>query len=702
MPSARLVRRVSVPRVCGSAWRLRKVPDSLGRSLLSFLVGFLVTASPALAAPPPLGALTPAGCFENTGGSRCAAGNQTPALGNPVTVAVSPDGANVYVGSESSNAVAIFTRRAGGALTPTGCVVDSNVGQSTCATNTGGLFTPDSVVVSPDGKNVYVASLDSNTLDIFDRGPGGALTAAGCFEDTGGSLCAAGNQLAGMNSPTSVAVSPDGKNVYVGGVGNHDIQVFNRAASGALTPAGCIENTGGSVCGTGNQAAGLSDPTAVAVSPDGASVYVASGGSNTVAILNRGAGGALTAAGCIADTSASPSLCGAGNQTAGLQDPRSVAVSPDGTSVYVASQTSNAVVRFSRAPGGALTPAGCISDTSTAVCGAGNKTAGLGLPQSVIVSPDGANVYVTSNASNAIVNFTRGTGGALTPAGCIEDTGGSLCGAGNQTPGLTGAIPLAISPDGASVYVGGYDANALVSFTREVAPACLPVTSNVAAATPTTITLHCTDPDLNPLVLAITSPPAHGTLSAINETAGTVIYTPAAGYSGSDGFSYRASDGTLASNTAAVTLSVAAVRRPPAPTVTHFSQSHATWLRGSKLATISRKHKKPPVGTTFSLTLNEAAGVSFAFTQKVSGRKGRGGKCEPKTKKNRTERSCTLSIPHGALRLAAHAGGSKVAFDGRLSFSKKLVPGDYTVTVTATNSAGTRSKPQSLSFTIVV
>jgi hypothetical protein len=52
------------------------------------------------------------------------------------------------------------------------------------------------------------------------------------------------------------------------------------------------------------------------------------------------------------------------------------------------------------------------------------------------------------------------------------------------------------------------------------------------------------------------------------------------------------------------------------------------------------------------------------------------------------------------LTVNAHAGTNKVRFQGRLSRSKKLKPGRYTLTITATDSAGNRSRPNSTSFTI--
>ncbi len=676
-----------------------------GWVLAGVLVGLSVVVPSAWAVPPSLGGLTPLGCFENTGGGVCGVGNQTAGLLGAFSVAVSPDGTSVYAASPSSNAVVRFNRGTDGALTPAGCI--ENTGGSVCGAGnqTAGLLGAFSVAVSPDGASVYVASIGSSAVVRFNRGAGGALTPAGCIENTGGSVCGAGNQTAGLGSSVSVAVSPDGASVYAASISSSAVVRFNRGAGGALTPAGCFENTGGSVCGAGNQIAGLPSPESVAVSPDGASVYVASSG-NTVARFNRGAGGALTPAGCFENTGGS--VCGAGNQTAGLLGPQSVAVSPDGASVYVASISSNAVVRFNRGAGGALTPAGCIENTAGSVCGAGNQTAGLGTAASVAVSPDGASVYVAAN-DNAVVRFNRGAGGALTPAGCIENTGGSVCGAGNQTAGLNFPQSVAVSPDGASVYVASHNSNAVVRFARELAPSCTAVARNVAAATPTTIPLSCSDLNFDPLTLAIIgTPPAHGTLGAIDQAAGTVLYTPVAGYAGPDSFSYKANDGALDSNTATVNLSVAGAPPqsgcppncppPVRPAVVGLSQSATKWRAGDRLAQISKK-KKPPVGTTFGFSLNEAAAVRLDFTRPAAGRKV-SKKCLPVSKKNRKKPKCTRTVIVGTLAFKAHAGANRVRFAGRLSATKKLKPGHYTLTITAT-SAGLRSTPRSLSFTIV-
>ncbi|MBI1355066.1 MAG: tandem-95 repeat protein [Acidobacteria bacterium] len=76
--------------------------------------------------------------------------------------------------------------------------------------------------------------------------------------------------------------------------------------------------------------------------------------------------------------------------------------------------------------------------------------------------------------------------------------------------------------------------------------------------TPLTITLSGSDPDLNALTYAVTTPPTHGSLSG---TAPNLTYTPAAGFSGADGFGFSVDDGNGGLDAASVSITVGA---PPA------------------------------------------------------------------------------------------------------------------------------------------
>jgi hypothetical protein len=56
-------------------------------------------------------------------------------------------------------------------------------------------------------------------------------------------------------------------------------------------------------------------------------------------------------------------------------------------------------------------------------------------------------------------------------------------------------------------------------------------------------------------------------------------------------------------------------------------------------------------------------------------------------------------VTAGTLSFTGHAGRNKVSFQGRISATRKLRPGRYTLVITATAS-GKTSRPMTLSFTI--
>jgi Ca2+-binding RTX toxin-like protein len=89
-----------------------------------------------------------------------------------------------------------------------------------------------------------------------------------------------------------------------------------------------------------------------------------------------------------------------------------------------------------------------------------------------------------------------------------------------------------------------------------VPPKCEDVAVSTTPGTPVTVPLTCTDANNNTLTLSIVSGPASGTLGAINQSAGSVTYTPNAGFTGTDTFTFRANDGAANSNVATATITV--------------------------------------------------------------------------------------------------------------------------------------------------
>jgi hypothetical protein len=124
------------------------------------------------------------------------------------------------------------------------------------------------------------------------------------------------------------------------------------------------------------------------------------------------------------------------------------------------------------------------------------------------------------------------------------------------------------------------------------------------------------------------------------------------------------------------------------------------WRLGGKLATFAAA-RKPRIGTTFRFTLNETATVRFTFDQLLPGRKLRNGRCVAQTAGNRRNKACTRSVPRGALSFNAGAGLHRLFFQGRVTRTRKLHPGTYTLTITAANAAGQRATRTLRSFTIV-
>jgi 6-phosphogluconolactonase (cycloisomerase 2 family) len=372
---------------------------------------------------PATGALTQkagtAGCISETGSAgACTDGD---ALENPNSVAISPDGTSAYAATTASDAVTIFDRNpATGALTQkagtAGCI--SETGTAGACTDGASLDGAFSVTISPDGTNVYMASIVSDAVAIFDRNTTtGALTqkagTVGCISETGtAGACVDGT---GLDSAFSVTISPDGTSVYVAAANpSNAVTIFDRdPTTGALTQkagtAGCITETGDAGACTDGTA--LNEPSSVTISPDGANVYVASEFSDSVTIFDRNTTtGALTqkagTAGCISETG----TAGACTDGAALDSAFSVTISPDGATAYVASIVSDAVAIFDRNPAtGALTQkagtAGCISETGTA--GACTDGTALDGAQSVEIAPDGANVYAASTQSDAVAIFDR-------------------------------------------------------------------------------------------------------------------------------------------------------------------------------------------------------------------------------------------------------------------------------------------------------
>lgn len=349
---------------------------------------------------------------EPRANARCAKGK----LLWPTSAALSRDGRNLYVASwaydphgdhgDNYSDLAVFARDGTtGALRQLpgrqGCLGPSSRGGCTVGR---GLYGPEAVVVSPDGRNVYLGS--AGGLAVFARnartgalrqlrGPAGCLLAAG--RPAGCSSRGALRRL----EPVALAVSADGRSLYaVLGSGDREaLLAFGRnRRSGALTQVGCVANpslAAAAGCSAATSFVGPGFCYSLALSPDGRNLYVGSCGDLTV--FSRSTAGGLVQTGCI-DASGPPGHACAGDT--GTEPQTSIALSPDGRNLYFAFNIGRktqpgGIAVFARARNGALTrlggAAGCLTETGSH--GACTKARGLENPHGLALSPDGRNLY---------------------------------------------------------------------------------------------------------------------------------------------------------------------------------------------------------------------------------------------------------------------------------------------------------------------
>ena len=186
--------------------------------------------------------------------------------------------------------------------------------------------------------------------------------------------------------------------------------VTNLAGSGT---AGFVDNIGA--------AAQFNAPCQVALSPDGATLFVADRYNHRIRAVATATNIVSTLAG-----SGSAGFSDATGTSASFNQPTGVTASPDGTTLFVGDLENHRIRSVTIATGAVATLAG--SGSATAVDGTG-AAASFNGPTGVTISPDGATVFVAEYASHRIRLIVVATGAVSTLAGgtqgFTDGTGGS-------------------------------------------------------------------------------------------------------------------------------------------------------------------------------------------------------------------------------------------------------------------------------------
>ncbi|MGI9164569.1 MAG: beta-propeller fold lactonase family protein [Mycobacterium sp.] len=254
------------------------------------------------------------------------------------------------------------------------------------------------IAVSPDGSRLYVA----NSADTGE----GHSTVLVIDTATNATI----HTIAAGVTPQSVVLSPDGSRLYVTDWAEASNAIF-PTTNGAVS---VIDTAANAMIGRVEVGHG---PSAIAVSPDGTTLYVANETDATVSVIDIA-------------TNAVTHTVAVGRM------PLGVAASPDGKHVYVVGYGVKTVT---------------VIDTATAVV-----SSTIPVPYSaggVVVSPDGNRLYVIHSLSwDSIVSV-------------IDPAAGTVIG--------TVGVPVypravAVSPDGRRLYVANCDNNATTGCTKSV------------------------------------------------------------------------------------------------------------------------------------------------------------------------------------------------------------------------------------------
>ncbi|KAK1178904.1 IPT/TIG domain-containing protein [Streptomyces sp. NBS 14/10] len=248
-------------------------------------------------------------------------------------------------------------------------------------------------------------------------------------------------------TPVGIAVTPNGATAYVADSGGTAVTAISTATD---TVAATV------TVGSG--------PWAVAVSPDGAYAYVTRTSAGAVAVI-------ATATNTVAAT------------ISGFSSPRGLAVTPDGSRLYVANSGAGTVA---------------VVNTATRAVIA-TVTVGSS-PDAVVVRPDGAVVYVSNTGSGTVSAISTATN---TVSATIS--------------GFSSPHGLAVTPDGSQLYVAntGGQAVGVVSTATNTVGSSVPIPVGGPA-------YLAISPDKT-LVYAVT--PAPGAVTVINLSAATITAT---------------------------------------------------------------------------------------------------------------------------------------------------------------------------------
>ena len=348
---------------------------------------------------------------------------------------VSSDGSRMYVAELSPTHIRMINMKSKTVTTLAG----SDTGGSKDGRGTEAqLNNVEGIALSPDDRTLYVAEESSNLIRKIDVATGNVSTLAG----SSAGLQDGVGQYAKFNGPNDVAVSPDGKYVYVADWGNKCIRKIDVSTYPAMVSSI-------SYCSS-DQPTNFSTPSSVAASPDGGSLYVADCLAYRILKMNLSTGAILVLSGNGSQAVGNP-VDGPGG-TATFSYPYWITVTSDGSTIYVADQTANMIRAIDASTGAVSTLASgppiadrrrAISDANldspayvTAYCDPRKATTGKATT-STTTTTQATSTAVMARTISAAAAVTTSSAAAAATAGTA---------AGTTVPAVSGSAAKNVGP----------------------------------------------------------------------------------------------------------------------------------------------------------------------------------------------------------------------------------------------------------------
>lgn len=217
-----------------------------------------------------------------------------------------------------------------------------------------------------------------------------------------------------------------------------------------------INLSSGSIAQVGSAVATGVQPQSMAITPDGTVLFIANSGDNSISGYTKNSDGSLTAKGTTPSSG---------------QLPVALAIDPSGSLLFAADQQSGDISVYTISSA-SLTAVGTPTPTQTT----GSPSAN---PSAIAISPSGNFLYVANKATNTVLGFSFDSSGVLTPLPapspnpcgvqavgyCVQVDANPAGLAFSRCAGITSKTTPCPNSDGNNLFVSNFGANNISIFS---------------------------------------------------------------------------------------------------------------------------------------------------------------------------------------------------------------------------------------------